>query len=79
MSDEMTSPQGIPAAGGAYGNADPSTENRTSASGRLPNDPGPQATGGGGVDDTLEENLEQQKPGAKLSEGEAEYNKLADT
>jgi hypothetical protein len=55
---------------------DPSAEHRTSASGRLPNDPGPQATGGG-VDDMLEENLENQRPGAKLSRSEAEYNKLA--
>jgi hypothetical protein len=60
----------------AYGNADPSTENRTSGSGRLPNDPGPEATGGG-VDDMASENLEQQEPGAKLSPGEAEYNKRA--
>ncbi len=58
-----------------YGNADPSTENRTSASGRLPNDPGPAFTEGGGVDDMVEENLKQQEPGAKLSESEAEYNK----
>ena len=50
-------------------------EKQTSESGRLPNDPGPDATGGGGVDDTLEANLENQKPSAKLSDGEAEYNK----
>jgi hypothetical protein len=79
MSDEMASPQSIPAAGGAYGNADPSTENRTSASGRLPNDPGPEVTGGG-VDDLVEENLtEQQRPEdeTRLTSGEAEYNQRA--
>jgi hypothetical protein len=54
-------------------------EHRTSASGRLPNDPGPDATGGGGVDDLVEENLLQQQPGAKLSAAEAEYNQLANT
>jgi len=53
------------------------SESRTSASGRLPNDPGPEASDGGGVDDMVEENLEQQRPGAKLSESEAEYNKRA--
>lgn len=53
------------------------SEKQTSASGRLPNDPGPDATGGGGVADIAEENLENQKPGPKLSEGEAEYNKRA--
>lgn len=55
-------------------NTDPSEENQTSASGRLPNDPGPEVTGGG-VDDMAEENLRQQQPGAKLSEAEADYNK----
>ncbi len=67
MSDQGTSPA-------ASEDTDPKSANRTSASGRLPNDPGPAATGGG-VDDLLEENLEQQRPGGKLSEAEAEYNK----
>ncbi len=58
---------------------DSDSENQTSASGRLPNDPGPEATGGGGVDDLVEENVEQQKPGGKLSESEGEYNKRAGT
>ena len=53
------------------------SENWTSASGRFPNDPGPEASDGGGVDDMLEENLQQQRPGAKLSESEAQYNKRA--
>ena len=71
MSDE-----GEAAPGRTDEDDDPSTANRTSASGRLPNDPGPEVTGGG-VDDLLEENLEQQRPGGKLSESEAEYNKRA--
>jgi hypothetical protein len=39
-----------------------------------PNDPGREATGDG-PEEMLEENLEQQRPGAKLSEAEADYNK----
>jgi hypothetical protein len=49
------------------------SENRTSASGRMLNDPGPESSDG--VVDMLEENLEQQRPGANLSDSEAEYNK----
>jgi hypothetical protein len=51
------------------------SENRTSASGRMLNDPGPESSDGGGVVDMLEENLEQQRPGANISDSEAEYNK----
>jgi hypothetical protein len=45
---------------------------------RLPNEPIQETlTGGEGVRDTLDANLEQQKPGAKLSDAEGEYNKRA--
>lgn len=59
--------------------SDSDSDKQTSASGRLPNDPGPEATGGGGADDMLEENLKQQEPGAKLSKAEADYSKRAST
>jgi hypothetical protein len=76
VNSDAARPRQNGSSGDVYGNADPSTENRTSGSGRLPNDPGPEATGGAG-DDMAAENLERQQPGAKLSPGEAEYNKHA--
>jgi hypothetical protein len=60
--------------------SDGDSGHRTSSSGRLPNDPGPDATGGGGVDDIVAENLKQQLRQADetvLTEGEAESNKRA--
>ena len=58
--------------------SDSHSENQTSASGRLPNDPGPEASDGGGVNDMLEENLAQQQrqqDETLLTDGEAESNK----
>jgi hypothetical protein len=59
--------------------SDQVSEHYTSASGRLPNDPGPEATGGG-VEDLLTENLAQQQrqpDESPLTDSEAEYNKRA--
>jgi hypothetical protein len=77
VSDETTNQQYDPAAERDPGNADRSLEKVTSASGRLPNDPGPGATGGG-VNDTVAENLAQQQrqpDETLLTDGEAESNK----